>query len=188
MTPSRQIRWSALTCRLRETDIYLGLAASLDDVVSDLVSARQMVTYPLQQILLTMSDAVTTPLRVYAVRDPSIVTVTPCADAASEPGFERVWLDLNLQRARLALEAGTRSAAEEKAIVAEASAPRVGARPVMAFLLTIGMPVAEEDQFFRTVVSDFITKSWMTFPSLLRGLGCASATEVVEGDCTSCAE
>lgn len=187
MTIARPIRWSALTCRLRETDVYLGLAASLDDIVSDLISARHMVAFPLKQILLTLRDARPTPLRVYAVRDRRLVSVEPDGLAETEPGFRRVTLELHLDQVPLAGSTRMPSAAEAKQAAHESAADDAASRPVMAFLMTVGLPVAEEDEFFGTVVSDFITRSWMTFPSLLRGLGCSSASHVAEGSCDSCA-
>ncbi len=190
MRPSRNIRWSALTCRLHETDIYLGLAASLDDIVSELVSARRMVAFPLQSILMTAADAAATPLRVLAVRDPELLSVDPAPPGtpAPEPGFQRVTLELKIPETALVAVVGGPSAAQAKATLPVAERPdeRTLTRPVMAFLLTVGLPTEEEDAFFMNVVRDFLSKSWMTLPSLLRQVGCTSAEHVAEGECDSC--
>lgn len=198
MSITRRIRWSALTCRLRGTDIYLGLAASLDDLISDLISAEHMVAFPLQEILLTVGDRERTPLRVYAVRDPSLVTVTEgeVDRVLNEPDFRRVTIELNLDAARLAATVGAPSAVDEKATVVppsvHASIPSSvppslvppslqgtrASKPVIAFLLTVGLARHEEDEFFHTVLREFISKSWMTFPALLRNLGCSSASDL----------
>lgn len=185
MLPTRHLRWSALTCRLRETDIYLGVAASLDDAMSEVLSARAMVAFPLHSVMMTSRDSAPTPFRMYAVRDPGMVRIEPEADAPDrEPGFQRVRLTLHLHRRA---GPGELSAAEAKARNAgvPASAARTD-RPVMAFLMTIGLPISEEDAFFGTVVRDFISRSWMTFPALLRELGCTTAEHLAEGECDAC--
>ncbi|MBL9147875.1 MAG: hypothetical protein JNM94_04205 [Phycisphaerae bacterium] len=145
-----------------------------------------MAAFPLKQILLTLRDARPTPLRVYSVRDRRLVTVQPEGTPASEPGFQRVTLELNLDRVPLADTIRSASAAEAKQAADQSAADEAAARPVMAFLMTVGLPLHEEDEFFRTVVSEFINRSWMTFPSLLRELGCTAASEVAEGSCDSC--
>ena len=58
--------------------------------------------------------------------------------------------------------------------------------PVMAFLLTIGLPREREEEFYRTVVTDFLQRSWMTLPRLLKQIGCASPTQVAAGESSAC--
>jgi hypothetical protein len=190
MRPSRHVRWSALTCRLRDTDIHLGLAASLDGVFSDLVSARQMVAFPLQPVHMTVRDEQPTPLRVLAVRDPRLIEIEPDPSstvAETEAGFRRVVLTVRLDRATPPNVDGSPSAAQAKASTERAIASAAAeVRPVMAFLLTVGLPIHEEDAFFTHVLDDFVSKSWMTFPKLLRELGCTTAEHVAEGGCDAC--
>lgn len=190
MIPSRSIRWSALACRLNETDVFLGLAAQLDDVVSSLVSSRQMVAYPLVPIRLTAADHDRTPLRVYAVRDPRIVEIdrTPTSGPREiDAGFQAVTIELRLDRAAPPQSGHDRSAADAKAAVpSPLHADGAERKPIMAFLMTVGLPEHDEDAFFNTVVTDFLAKSWMTVPSLLRELGCTSAKHIAEGSTDAC--
>lgn len=169
--------------------MYLGLAASLDDLICELVSARQMVAFPLQTVLMTSRDIETTPLRIVAVRDPRIVDIRLDPGAVPiEPGFERVKLTIRLDRVTPPSTSGDPTAVEAKA-GSGATAPRSAteiAKPVMAFLMTVGLPLHEEDAFFGTVIHDFVSKSWMTFPSLLRSLGCTTAEHIAEGGCDAC--
>ena len=169
--------------------MYLGLAASLDDLICDLVSARQMVAFPLQTVLMTSADVEVTPLRIVAVRDPRIVDIRHDPGAKHiEPGFERVKLTIRLDRVTSPSRSGDPTAVEAKA-PSDAAAPRSATempKPVMAFLMTVGLPLHEEDAFFGTVVHDFVSKSWMTFPTLLRDLGCTTAEHIAEGGCDAC--
>lgn len=190
MHVTRSIRWSALTCRLNETDVYLGLAARIDDVVSSLVDARQMVAFPLVPIRMTSADRAPTPLRVYSVRDPRIVEIdrTPSATSREvEAGFRRVTIELRLDRTASRSGSPECSAIEAKANVVTPAVPQDGdARPVMAFLMTVGLAEHEEDSFFSNVVGEFLSKSWMTVPTLLRELGCSTAEHVAEGGSDAC--
>ncbi len=169
--------------------MYLGLAASLDDLICDLVSARQMVAFPLQTVLMTSADVEATPLRIFAVRDPRIVDIQrEPSTVHAEPGFQRVKLTVRLDRVTSPAKIGGPTAVEAKA-PSDTSAPRSATecpKPVMAFLMTVGLPLHEEDAFFGTVVHDFVSKSWMTFPSLLRNLGCSTAEHIAEGGCDAC--
>jgi hypothetical protein len=48
--------------------------------------------------------------------------------------------------------------------------------------------VEQEDKFYRNVVNDFLQKSWMTMPSLLRDIGCMTPTQVAEGEPQPCCD
>ena len=58
--------------------------------------------------------------------------------------------------------------------------------PMMAFLLTIGLPREREDEFYRTVVNDFLQRSWMTLPRLLKQIGCNTPMDVAAGANSTC--
>lgn len=178
------LAWTALTCNLEGTDIYFGLTAGQDDLLAYLVSADRLAAFPFQQIAIATGSTEQVPLRVYAVRDPSIVRITPMQGATPEPGFERVRLEFRLAQQALAKDNGTPCAAEAKAGATES--PPAASRPVIAFLLTIGLAEAREDEFYRTVVRDFLKRSWMSLPRLLHEIGCSQPAEVAEGACHRC--
>lgn len=179
-----EISWLAITCNLEGADVYLGLAAGMDDVLAHAIKADQMVAFPFQQIRLTTADDDNMPLRVYAVRDPAIVSVVPLSGDPPMEGFHRVRLDFRL-RGWSSTDRSAPTAAEAKAPGGVAQPPPQA--PVMAFLLTIGLLPEREDQFYRTVVKDFLARSWMTMPRLLKQIGCLTPSELASGAGTPCA-
>ena len=179
-----QISWLAATCNLDGADIYLGLAAGMDDVVVYAMSGSQMVAFPFQHIRITVGDAEKMPLRVYAVRDASIVKVVTQPGQAPLEGFHRVRLDFHMSRAeRAAEQASTAAAAKASKSLAEPAPPSY---PVMAFLLTIGLPREREDEFYGRVVKEFLQRSWMTLPRLLKQIGCSTPSEIAAGTSSAC--
>lgn len=196
MSSLREVNWMALTCTLEGTDIYLGLAAGLDDVAAHRISAQQMVAFPYQHIRIASGDDEEVPLRVYAVRDPSIIRVEPMTELAPIEGFTRVRLHL-VYPAHANHKKGEQTAAQAKSSLATAKSgspanghvDSLSEMPVMAFLLAIGLGRAQEDDFYRIVVDDFLKRSWITIPRLLREIGCSTPREVAAGDehaCPSC--
>lgn len=184
MTPSTlDISWLAITCNFAGADIYLGLTAGIDDVVAHALKASQMAAFPFQTIKIATNDSKEVPLRVYAVRDPAIVRVHTIPGPAPAEGFHRVRLDFRIPLV-VAGSAANPTAAEAKCNGAPETLPT---KAVMAFLLTIGLPIEQEDEFYSNVVNDFLQKSWMTMPSLLREIGCMTPTQVAHGEPqTSC--
>ena len=172
MPHRRDITWLALTRTVQNADIYLGLAAGLDDVLVHQIRASKLVAYPLQHVRVSATDEKQLPLRVLSVRDPSIVQVTPLpGNELRDHTFQRVRVSVSLHgsgdstnRERTAVE--EKRCADEP-IDAEFSSPG----NVMVFLLVVGMPQEREDDFFRRVVDDYLAKEWMTISKLLHELG-----------------
>ena len=183
MTPSTfDISWLAITCNFAGADIYLGLTAGIDDVVSHALKANQMVAFPFQSIRVATNDEKEVPLRVYAVREPAIVQVQTLPGRAPVEGFHRVRLDFRIPLLA-ACTTAIPTAAEAKC---EGEPEPLPSKAIMAFLLTIGLPIAQEDDFYSNVVHDFLQKSWMTMPTLLREIGCMTPSQVAEGEPQEC--
>lgn len=144
-------------------------------MVSHLVSPERLATFPVQHIAIASGGSETIPLRVYAVRDPSLVVITPRAGRSPEPGFQHVRLVFHLSTA---LREGSSPTAPVEL--------RSATRPVFAFLLTIGLPPEKEDAFYETVVRDFLTQSWMSLPRLLKEMGCADPTDLINSHGEKC--
>lgn len=164
--------WTALTCNLEGTDIYLGLAAARDDLALSSLDHRCIRVFPFRDINIVSGAPEKVPLRVYALRDPMIVRVTPLASPVIEEGFVQVRLDFDL--------AGLVNAAQSN------TEPVIDEHPVMAFLLAIGLPQEREEEFYGRVVHEFLDRSWMTIPRLLREVGCATVEDVAGGQAAPC--
>ncbi len=183
MTPSAfEMSWLAITCNFAGADIYLGLTAGIDDMVAHALKANQMVAFPFQSIRVATNDAIEVPLRVYSVREPAIVQVRRVTGAAPAEGFHRVRLDFRIPMLCAGDDSTPSAAAAKNAGIPE-PAP---SSAIMAFLLTIGLPIEQEDEFYNSVVNDFLHKSWMTMPALLREIGCMTPTQVAEGKPQPC--
>ena len=164
--------WTALTCNLEGTDVYLGLAAARDDLALSSLDQRFIKAFPFRDISVVSGAPERVPLRVYALRDPMIVRVTPLGSPVIEEGFVQVRLDFDLS--------GFASSGQPSA------EPAAGDHPVMVFLLTIGLPLEKEEEFYGRVVNEFLDRSWMTIPRLLREVGCATADGVASGEASPC--
>lgn len=183
MTPSAfEISWLAITCSFAGADIYLGLTAGIDDMVAHALKANQMVAFPFQTIRIATNDSQEVPLRVYSVRDPAIVQVRRTAGDSPVDGFHRVRLDFRIPMLCAANDSMP-TAAQAKCDGFSQSSP---SKSIMAFLLTIGLPIDQEDGFYGSVVNDFLHKSWMTMPALLREIGCMTSAQVAEGQSQPC--
>jgi hypothetical protein len=161
-TARREFTWTAMTCRLEKADIYIGLAAGLDDFCALRFPMDQVAAFPMQRIKVTSANGASMPLRFYSVRDPSIVQVQRAGRPSREKDFEVVRLTFQMPKH-----------ADMPSLPHQGAAPPSPVEPVMGFLVTIGLQPHEEEAFFTTVVSEFLDRSWMTLPQLLREIGCA---------------
>jgi hypothetical protein len=85
-----------------------------------------------------------TPLQYYAVRDPSIVRVIPLNIPPGPDGFRHMKLAFQFDRPQLLADAVT--------VARPNSAPATDLPA--AFLLSIGLVIAQEEQFFRRTIVD----------------------------------
>ena len=138
--------WSATTCGFLGAGVYLGLAPRFEHlIVARRLSARQVRLFTGSTVGIGRGAA---PLDYYAVRDPSVVRVSPVHQPPRPNGFRHV---------KLAFQFEHRSGAEEAVVVARPSAPcgkPISEAPV-AFLLTIGLVNGQEQAFYRDVVADW---------------------------------
>lgn len=157
----REITLTAYTCRINATDVYLGLAAGLDDILAHNADANQLMALPLRRIAIANGHTTEVPLRVLAVRDSSIVNVLP-VDGPAPEGFKRVQLRFTVGAIR---KNGNGHASDEF------HAPG----RVMAFVLTFGLSPDQEDHFFQKLFNDLLRDSWISLPKLLHDIGCDSS-------------
>jgi hypothetical protein len=173
----RDLTWTAITCDLDETSLYLGLAAGLDDVVSHHLGGRQMAAYPIRLIRITSATARQVPLRIYMVRDPSVVSFDPVEEASTEPGYVKVRIGfrLNGNRVRPGDQTAAQAGGDEMDKFESPGA-------VMAFLVVLGLPIDKERAFYQRVVEELLPHTWAALPRLLRRAGCGEPAAVADGD------
>ena len=173
-TARREFTWIAMTCRLEQTDVYIGLGAGLDDLCARRLAPEQIAAFPMQRIKVTSANGASMPLRLYSVRDPSIVQIEPTNLPPLEKGYAVVRLTFRLP------------STPPSAVSPQATGTGGEVEAVMGFLVTIGLKPDEEEEFFTTVVSEFLERTWMTVPKLLREIGCAHPTHIDDTDGETC--
>jgi hypothetical protein len=124
--------------------VYLGLAPRFEHlIVGRMLSPRQVRLFTGASVGVGKGGS---PLDYYAVRDPSVVRVIPLAQPPLPNGFRHVKLAFQFDRPQLLGDAVTLSRPA-------GGSPGSGDAPV-AFLLTIGLAIAHEEQFCRRALTD----------------------------------
>lgn len=155
----RTFTWLANACRYSDAEVYLGLAPGIEARKLRLLGPQAMREFSQRTIPITsqVGTSETIPLQMFSVRDSSICMVENTGKNGDVPGFARVRLVFDLKEQT----DGHHGNGDEKT------------PPVIAFLLTIGMQSDVEAHFFNGVVTQFLDRSWASFPKLLREVGCA---------------
>jgi len=168
-THFRSLCWSAHTCNYSQADVYIGIAPGGEDaLLRQMYPPLALATYPGRELPITQAGANSelVPLRLYALRSPEACSVEQLGDDGSVDGFHRVKLHFRLP---------SRPRAADPAL-----SPILIARPVppvVAFLITLGLSIDDERNFFEHIVADFLDHSWSSLPRLLREVGCAEPSE-----------
>lgn len=164
----RPITWNAETCRFSETDVYLGLAPGLEEfTLAKMFGPAVLARYPADSLPIASNGvkSETVPLRLYALRDPEVCTITRNGNRSPIAGFKRVKLHFNPAAANGNFN-----------MPSTESSGHTDLPPVVAFVMTIGLSLDQERSFFEHIVNDLIKKSWSSLPDLLREVGCASSS------------
>ena len=168
-TSGRSFSWFANSCRYSDADVYLGLAPGIE--VEHLKQQSGELFYQFTERTLPISKhnggKEVIPLRVCALRDPSLCSVERTGMPGDLEGFERVRLTFS---PRANGHSGNGATNGHSHLIHPVP-------PVIAFLLTIGLPFEQEKHFFNGVVSEFLDQSWASFPKLLREVGCAEPSK-----------
>src|SRR5262245_22894669 len=88
--------WNALTCTMDGTDLYLGLKAAKDDLALFRIDDQVLRIFPLREISVVSGSPDKIPLRVYSLRDPTIIRITRIGEPPDEEGFMMVKMDFDL--------------------------------------------------------------------------------------------
>jgi hypothetical protein len=104
------------------------------------------------------SGGVPCPLEYFAVRDPSIVRVIPVSLPPLPNGFRHVKLSFQFDRPHLLQDA--------------VSTGQANGREIWAFIVTVGLPMGQEDEFYRKAIGDFPEQSFGDLYARARDLGC----------------
>lgn len=153
-----------MTCILAGTELFFGLAAALDDRIITSIGEDSLIVFPLREIRIASGSSERIPMRVYSVRQRSVVTIKSHR-AAAVNGFKRVTLAFDFSRAKRC-DAGI----------------EIPEKPVMAFMVAIGLDPEKETTFFEHLTEEFLDQAWMSLPSLLQEVGCSVPDDVAEGD------
>lgn len=154
------LAWSATTCDFPGAGLYLGLAPSSEHAtVARRFSAKQ-VRILIDGTVRVRHDGPSWPLNYIAVRDPSTVRVVPLDRPPLPNGFRHVKLHFQFDNA-------APGAADETGRTMPVSSPEISS----AFILTIGLPLVREDEFFNEAVSAWPAQDWGDVYRRLRDLG-----------------
>jgi hypothetical protein len=136
--------WSATSCDFPGAGLYIGLAPRLEHLVVARVHAPKRVRLISGASAKFGSMGVACPLEYYAVRDPSLVRVIPVKRPPLPNGFRHVKLSFQM--------AGVPKLAETVEDIRRGS-DAAAHDSIAAFVMTIGLPVAEEETFYRKAVA-----------------------------------
>jgi hypothetical protein len=154
----RLITWTAYACDISSGKVLMGLAPGMEDaLLRRALAPEKLARYASRQIPLS-DHAVsgTVELRLYAVREAALCRVEHVESDTVVPGFHRV-------KVSFACHSDPQNANADESSIAP---------PVIGFLLTLGLSTDDEQEFFKTVLDDFLSKSWSSLPKLLREVGC----------------
>jgi hypothetical protein len=103
------------------------------------------------------------PLEYYAVRDPSVVRVIPVTLPPLPNGFRHVKLAFQFDKPHLLQDA--------------VSLGHPDGKEIWAFVLTVGLPIPNEEAFYRRAIGDFPYQTFSDLYSRARDLGCAGVDD-----------
>jgi hypothetical protein len=136
--------WSATSCDFPGAGLYIGLAPRFEHLVVSRVHAPKRMRVLSGALTRFGSAGAACPLEYYAVRDPSLVRVIPVKRPPLPNGFRHV--KLSFQMSGVPRLSGI---VEEIRRSSEASAQESTA----AFVMTIGLPLVEEETFYKRAVA-----------------------------------
>ena len=150
--------WSATTCDFPGAGLYIGLAPRYEHlIVSRMYTPRQVRLITAAHTRLG-NNGTACPLEYYAVRDPSVVRVIPVSLPPLPNGFRHVKLSFQFEKPQLLQDAVTVGHHDGKEI--------------WAFVLTVGLPMAREEAFYKRAIGDFPSQSFSDLYARARDLGC----------------
>lgn len=164
----QHLQWSATTCDFPGAGVYFGLAVPSEHLaVARRLSARQVRAFSGGTVTLR-PDAEAFPFNYFAVRDPSAVKVKPLNRPPLANGFRHVKLAFNFERYYQPTPDFDSQAAVEAVGNAMKAAGQDKAKPTTAaFLITIGLPIGREEQFFQETVISNPHQAWEDFYHLM---------------------
>lgn len=142
-----QLYWTALTIEFSGAGVYLGFApVDEHELVASRLTQKQARAFSGGTISVR-SDRVS-PLRYYAVRDPSAVKVKP-VERPTADGSRHVQLIFGFSKARAAAATG---GVEVEACDGSPAAWPMPPTGYPAFIVTIGLPIEREEAFHEHIV------------------------------------
>jgi hypothetical protein len=162
----RTFTWLANSCVYSGSEVYIGIAPGIEiQKLSEVLGSALYIEFPHRSIPITShtGSPQNIVLRLAALRDPSICTIEHTGQQGDVSGFERVRLLFDLSKA---------PAISQVSRQVNSTNGNFNPPAVVAFLLTIGMPVESEKHFFNGVITQFLDQSWSSFPKMLREIGC----------------
>lgn len=142
------LSWSATTCDFPGAGLYLGLAPSSEHAaVAQRFSSKQLRVY-VGGFVRVRNDGPNWPLNYFAVRDPSTVRVVPLDKPQLPNGFRHV---------KLHFQFGNAAAGDDDA---ERPVPPVMPDASAAFIVTIGLAISREEEFFHEMVFSHPEQDW----------------------------
>src|ERR1043165_3801992 len=156
--------WSAATCIYPGAGVYLGLGREFEHVAV----ARGLGSRHARGVAggrARLERGRSRSIHYYAVRDPSAVRVIPIRGPRLERGFKAVELRVRI---------GRNGEHDSVVIWGEGSGGMGGPLEVAqaGFLLTIGLPIERESEFFERVIGRHQDQEWSELTERLFEEGC----------------
>jgi hypothetical protein len=167
----RPVVWSAATCDFKGAGVYVGLAPDYEHLtVARGLTAKQLHLF-VGGRMRAGAEQRPWPIHYYAVRDPSAVRVVPIGKPRLPNGFRPVHLRFKFpeQNGRSTVIVSAAGGATQEEIAAMAAAAPSG------FVLSIGLPVEKERDFFVRIIEEHLDQDWGEVFQRVFDYGCRGA-------------
>lgn len=150
----QHLSWSALTTNCSGFGVYTGLSRHAEhSIFARGLTFKQMRVFA-DGMITVHDDRRAWILNYFAVRDPSVARVIPIDQPSAVPDFRPVQLMLRIGRPRIAFDSFAVSG-----LYAQIGSDQ---SEMAAFVLTIGLPAAREEEFFGKILAGHPHSTWET--------------------------
>jgi hypothetical protein len=151
--------WSATTCDFPGAGLYIGVAPRYEHLIIARMCTPRQVRLVTAGTTRLGNNGTVCPLEYYAVRDPSVARVIPVSLPPLPNGFRHVKLTFQFEKPHLLQDA--------------VSLGQLEGKEIWAFVLTVGLPIAQEDSFYRRAIGNFPDQSVSDLYARARELRCS---------------
>jgi hypothetical protein len=169
---SRPLVWSAATCDFRGAGAYIGLAPDYEHIAAARGLGAKQANLYVGGRMRSGGEARPWPINYYAIRDPSAIRVIPVSKPVLPNGFRPVHLRFNFPehngRTTVIVAPPGEGRQDREAL------PHASAAP-MGFVVTIGLPIEREADFFGKIIEHHLDQEWAEVFQRVHDYGCRGA-------------